>query len=166
MPNTPLWVGGISAILPGMFLRRKTKSARGVGYSYWHLCETVRTARGPRQRVVASLGKLDQTDLTGLRGGWDDLRSLLRGEAPAPKTAELPGLATAASAPPEPSARWERADLSGLRVERTRDFGESYLALSLWHRLELDELLADLLPAGRESVGWAHTAALLTVARF
>ncbi len=27
-------------------------------------------------------------------------------------------------------------------------------------------MLAELLPAGRESVGWSHTAALLTVARF
>jgi transposase len=147
-----------------MFLRRKTKSARGIGYSYWHLCETVRTARGPRQRVVASLGKLDQADVDGLRGGWDDLRSLLRGEPAGAKTAELPGLGAASA--PEPAERWERADVSGLRVERTRDFGESYLGLSLWHRLKLDELLATVLPEGRESVAWAHTAALLTVARF
>ena len=122
-------------MLAGMFLRRKTKSARGVGYSYWHLCETVRTARGPRRRVVASLGKLDQAEPAGWRGGWDDLGSLLRGETPRAKTADLTGLAPSAST--EPSAQWERADISGLRVERTRDFGESYLALSLWHRLKL-----------------------------
>ena len=127
-----------------MFLRCKTKSARGVGY--WHLSETVRTARGPRQRVAVSLGKLDQAEPAGLRGGWDDLGALLRGETPRAKTADLTGLAPAAS--PEPSAQWERADISGLRVERTRDFGESYLALSLWHRLKLDELLGTLLPEG------------------
>lgn len=149
-----------------MFLRRKNKKSRGIGYSYWHLCETVRTARGPRQRVVASLGKLDEAEVAGLRGGWDDLTALLRGEAssPAPRTAELPGLAPAR--PPAPVAQWERADVGGLRVERTRDFGESYLGLALWHRLKLDELLAALLPAGRESVAWSHMAALLTVARF
>jgi len=61
-----------------MFLRRKNKKSRGIGYSYWHLCETVRTARGPRQRVVASLGKLDETEVAGLRDGWDDLTALLR----------------------------------------------------------------------------------------
>lgn len=155
-----------------MFLRRKNKSVRGVGYSYWHLCETVRTARGPRQRVVASLGKLDQAELAGWRGGWEDLPALLRGETPAPgpATAVLPGFAVGegvnavdadVSAP-----RWEQADLRALRVERSRDFGECYLALSLWHRLGLDGLLAGLLPAGREAIGWAHVAALLTVARF
>lgn len=133
-----------------MFLRRKNKKSRGIGYSYWHLCETVRTARGPRQRVVASLGKLDEAEVAGLRGGWDDLTALLRGEAPspAPRTAEFPELASAP--PPVPAAQWERADVGGLRVERTRDFGESYLGLALWHRLKLDELLAALLPAGRE----------------
>ena len=62
-----------------MFLRRKNKNVRGVGYSYWNLCETVRTDRGPRQRVVASLGKLDEAQIAGLKGGWDDLPALLRG---------------------------------------------------------------------------------------
>ena len=156
-------------MLPGMFLRRKTKSARGVGYSYWHLCRTVRTARGPRQQVVASLGKLDPAESTGLRGGWDDLPALLRGETPPsrPLTAPLPGFgALDENASAAAASRWEPADLCALRVERSRDFGECYLALSLWHRLGLDKLLGELLPAGREQVGWAHTAALLTVARF
>jgi transposase len=157
-------------MLPTMFLRRKTKSARGVGYSYWHLCRTVRTARGPRQQVVASLGKLDAAQVAGLRGGWDDLPALLRGETPAPKpdTAPLPGLGASSDSPGDSAAtsRWQPTDLSALRVERSRDFGEPYLALSLWHRLKLDTLLGELLPIGRESVGWAQTAALLTVARF
>lgn len=166
VPNAPLFAGAFSAMMPGVFLRRKNKQHRGVGYSYWHLCETVRTARGPRQRVVASLGKLDEAEAGGLRGGWDDLPALLRGEAPAARatTAPLPGVGMDnASTPP---AQWEQVDVRGVRVERTRDFGECYLALALWHRLKLDELLAGLLPAGRESVGWSQVAALLTVARF
>ena len=148
-----------------MFLRRKNKQARGIGYSYWHLCETVRTARGPRQRVIASLGKLDEAQVAGLRGGWEDLPALLRGETPStpPTTAHLPGLEPPARSSPAP---WEQADLRHLRVERSRDFGESYLGLALWHRLRLDELLSELLPAGREAVAWPHVAALLTVARF
>ncbi len=164
MPNAPLWGGAFSAKIAGVFLRRKTKQHRGVGYSYWHLCETVRTARGPRQRVVASLGKLDEEEAAELRSGWDDLPALLRGETPAERTttSPLPGVAT-----DEPGAvRWEQVDVRGVRVERTRDFGEGYLGLALWHRLKLDQLLTGLLPAGREAVGWSQVAALLTVARF
>jgi transposase len=146
-----------------MFLRRKTKAVRGVGYSYWNLCETYRTARGPRQRVVASLGKLDENELIGLKGGWEDLPALLRGEEPAspPAPAHLPGFA-----PASPPGQWEQVDVRNLRVERTRDFGEPYLALALWHRLRLDQLLAELLPTGREAIAWSQVAALLTVARF
>ena len=147
-----------------MFLRRKTKQHRGVGYSYWHLCETVRTARGPRQRVVASLGKLDQEEAGALRDGWDDLPALLRGETPVARTTTSPLPGVAADEPG--AARWEQVDVRGVRVERTRDFGEGYLGLALWHRLKLDQLLAGLLPAGREAVGWSQVAALLTVARF
>jgi transposase len=164
VPNAPLWGGAFSAKIAGVFLRRKTKQHRGVGYSYWHLCETVRTARGPRQRVVASLGKLDEEEAAELRSGWDDLPALLRGETPAERTttSPLPGVAT-----DEPGAvRWEQVDVRGVRVERTRDFGEGYLGLALWHRLKLDQLLTGLLPAGREAVGWSQVAALLTVARF
>jgi transposase len=156
--------GAFSARIAGLFLRRKTKQHRGVGYSYWHLCETVRTARGPRQRVVASLGKLDEEEAGALRDGWDDLPALLRGETPAARTTTSPLPGVAADEPG--AARWEQVDVRGVRVERTRDFGEGYLGLALWHRLKLDQLLAGLLPAGREAVGWSQVAALLTVARF
>ena len=103
-----------------MFLRRKTKAVRGVGYSYWNLCETYRTARGPRQRVVASLGKLDENELIGLKGGWEDLPALLRGEEPAspPAPAHLPGFA-----PASPPGQWEQVDVRNLRVERNTRTG-------------------------------------------
>ncbi len=164
--------------MSGLFLRRKTKSSGGVGYSYWHLCRTVRTARGPRQQVVAWLGKLEESEEVALRGGWDNLPSWLRGETPPPRviTATLPGLGaspegnSSSGSNPKPNSapasRWEPADLRALRVERSRDFGECYLALSLWHRLGLDALRTELLHAGRELVGWAHTAVLLTVTLF
>jgi hypothetical protein len=173
-----------------MFLSRISKSVRGADYSYWHLCQTVRTARGPRRRIVASLGKLDASECESLRGSWDDLHALLRGEAPAapaakpraPRahTAPLPGFdspsgaaaplasstAAAAAALQQPARGWELGALEELRVERCRDFGVCYLALSLWHRLGLDRLLAELLPRGREALDWARAAALLAVARF
>jgi transposase len=178
-----------------MFLSRTTKSAGGADYSYWNLCVTERTARGPRRRVVASLGKLDEAEINSLQGSWDDLGALLRGEPPAsavvkprPRTALLPGFdasdspaapAGSPAAPATPAAPisqpqsqpresrgWVLADPAAVRVERCRDFGQCYLALALWHRLGLDKLLAQLMPRARESVGWSHAAALLAVARF
>ena len=68
-------------------------------------------------------------------------------------------------ASPRPS-QWTPVDLSALRVERVRDFGEVYLALALWQRLGLHTLLRELIEPGRESVSWELIACILTVARF
>ncbi len=51
------------------------------------LCESVRTERGPRQRVVATLGKLDDSDL---RAGYDPIEALRDGRQPWPRRQELP----------------------------------------------------------------------------
>ena len=45
-----------------MYLRRKSKMVKGARYDYWALVESARTARGPCQRVVASIGKLPGLD--------------------------------------------------------------------------------------------------------
>jgi transposase len=54
----------------------------------------------------------------------------------------------------------------GTRVERVREFGAVYIALSLWRRLGLHTLLRELLPDGREDVPWETMASVLTIARF
>jgi hypothetical protein len=48
------------------------------------LYESRRTASGPRQHVVATLGKLDARDLASVGdddAGWDDFAALLEGRA-------------------------------------------------------------------------------------
>ena len=55
--------------------------------------------------------------------------------------------------------------LKGVRVERSRQFGEVYLALALWRGVGLEELCKRLLPAGQERVAWAKMAAVLVTAR-
>jgi transposase len=144
-----------------MFLRKNRKSANGEVYEYWTLCETVRTELGPRQRVVATLGKLTEQDLAA---GWEDIEALLEGRKPAPRQLLLEkGKDT--SSPPS-SAQWEMADLANLSVERVREFGSVYLALALWRRLGLHDLLSELMDSGRETVPWAEVAAVLTAGKF
>jgi transposase len=142
-----------------MFLRKNRKRFGGDLYEYWTLCETVRTERGPRQRVVASLGKFSDEDFLA---GWEDLEALLEGRRPAARQMLLGETGAAADARPG----WELADLSNLRIERARDFGSVFLALALWRRLGLHRLLEELLEPGREEVSWADVAAVLTVGKF
>jgi hypothetical protein len=141
-----------------MFLRRHRKRAGGETCDYWSLVKTVGTARGPRHQVVARLGKLDGAQVAAAHS-WQDVDALLAGHAPLPQL-EL-GTPRAAAAP-----CWREVDLSGVRVERLRQFGRVYLGLALWRRLGLHTVLQKLLPAGREDLGWDVLACVLTLGRF
>lgn len=142
-----------------MFLRRNRRSVDGQTYEYWTLVRTVRTAKGPRQEVVASLGKTPGLDQR-TRHGWDSISDLLEGRSPT-QQGEL-GRAFAQEPPPQ----WAQVDLRGVSVERVRDFGQIYLALSLWRRLGLHTILKEIIEPGEEDVPWELTACILTIARF
>jgi hypothetical protein len=143
-----------------MFLRRNRRIVDGETYEYWTLVRTVRTARGPRQEIVATLGKEPGLDRR-TRHGWEDVTDLLEGRAPTPEQGRLGQPLADAS-----RAQWTQVDLRGVRVERVRDFGQVYLALSLWRRLGLHQLLRELIEPGQEEVPWELTACILTLARF
>jgi transposase len=139
-----------------VFLRRFERRKDGKVNTYWALVESYRTAKGSRQRVVAYLGELKADE----QSGWATLGRNIDGKPPpAPTLFDPPGEeATNADA-----AVW--VELRGVRMERLREFGAPWMALGLWRLLELDVLLARLLPAGREDVPWATVAAILTSAR-
>jgi transposase len=124
------------------------------------LVKTVRTAKGPRQEVVATLGKEPGLE-SRTRHGWEQVADLLEGNPPRPVQGQL-----GQSLDSAPQAQWAQVDLRGVRVERVRDFGQIYLALSLWRRLGLHKLLQEIIEPGREEVPWELTACILTVARF
>lgn len=146
-----------------MFLRRNRRTLKGETYEYWTLCKTVRTANGPRQQVVATLGKTP-----GLEGrcrhGWEQIADLLDGRISAPVQDRFEGPLKGPIEVPRP--QWAQVDVRGVRVERVRDFGQVYLGLSLWRRLGLHTLLRELIEPGAEQVPWEQTACILTLARF
>lgn len=143
-----------------MFLRRNRRTVDGESYEYWTLVKTVRTARGPRQEIIATLGKEPGLE-SRTRQGWEDVVDLLEGRSSAPVQGQLGQPLASVSRP-----QWAQVDLRGVRVERVRDFGQVYLALSLWRRLGLHTLLEELIEGGREQVPWELTACILTLARF
>lgn len=140
-----------------MFLKRQRRHVRGETYEYWTLVKTVRTARGPRHQLVARLGKLDSEQLRAARG-WNDVEALLEGREPSMQL-EFGDI-------PAPVPKWCEVDVSGVRVERLRQFGRVYLGLALWRRLGLHKLLEELLPAGMQRVGWDLIACVLVLGRF
>ena len=139
-----------------MFLRRNRRRKNGETYEYWTLVESVRTVRGPRQRIVATLGKLPGLD-GETRVGWEHIAEILDG-----KVRQRDFLKPVEPDPPE----WATVDLQGLSVERLRRFGEVYLGLALWRRLGLDRFFNDSMAPGREEIPWATMTCILTLARF
>ncbi len=139
-----------------MYLRRYGKKAGGEEYGYWSLVESVRTARGPRQRIVATIGKLPDFDKEE-RFGWQEIKQLLTGN---PRQQNC--LFEKAQEPPT----WATIDINRVSVERLRSFGDIYLALLLWNKLGFAEFCKEQMPNGRESVQRSLMACILTVARF
>jgi transposase len=143
-----------------MFLKRRTRRKNGERYEYWELTRTVRTASGPRHETVAYLGKLEENDARR-RYGWSDLDALLEGREPDVQLAlDLPGTRL------EPAPAWRRVNVRGIRVERVREFGRVWVALSVWRRLGLHRLLADAIADGQADVGWDLVACILAMGRF
>jgi len=131
-----------------MYLRRCHRIKDGKRHAYWALVESYRTARGPRQRVVAWIGELDPRGRLAIRqheaeGNAGYQRCFFEDEEP----------------------EWIEVDLKRIAVERTFKFGGPWLGLELLRRLGLEEFVAEMLPAGREEVPWAIMAMVLVLGR-
>jgi len=128
-----------------MYLRRCYRQKDGKRHAYWALVESYRSARGPRQRVVAYLGEMDAAGRIGVRSAVDPAAGRQRGLFE------------------QQQQRWVEVDLSAVRVENSRGFGGPWLELC--RRLGLSEFLARHLPRSRAEIPWSTMAQVLLVGR-
>ena len=140
----------------GMYLRRNRKKKGETEYEYWSLVESVRSKRGPRQRVVATIGKLPGLD-TEERIGWQEIGRILSGK-PRPEA----GLFEKEEEAPS----WATVDVRRVSVERLRHFGDVYLGLHLWNKLGFSEFCKKHMNEGREEIAWSVMTCILVLARF
>jgi transposase len=129
-----------------MYLRRCYRAKDGKRHAYWALVKSVRTARGPRQQVVAYLGDMDERGRLGVRQaarGGADPQQLFDGESP----------------------RFVEVNLDAVRVENCRAFGGPWLGLQILRKLGLIELLPKLIAPGREEIPWPMMAWVLVLSR-
>jgi len=131
-----------------MFIRQCYRKKNGKRHAYWALVESYRTARGPRQRTVAYLGRLDDSDRRGVKHFAD-------GAGP---RRQMPLF-------DEDEPKWVQVDAKRVRVERCLDFGGPWLALELMDSLGLGELLEKLTPSGREDIPWPLMSQVLVLSR-
>jgi transposase len=133
-----------------MYLRHTIRKKDGKVHRYWCLVRSVRVGRRVIQQTVAHLGELDEH-------GRVEARALARRLIGAPEQAQLFEDGSEHMTVP--------VRLKGIRIERSRRFGDVYLALALWRGTGLEELCERLLPAGKERISWSKMAAILVAAR-
>src|ERR1700736_5199542 len=133
-----------------MYLRHTIRKKDGRVHRYWCLVRSVRVGHRVIQQTVAHLGELDEH-------GRVEARALARRLIGAPEQAQLFEDGSEHMTVP--------VRLKGIRIERSRRFGDVYLALALWRGTGLAELCERLLPAGKERISWAKMAAVLVAAR-
>jgi transposase len=134
-----------------MYLRHAIRKKDGKVHRYWCLVRSVRVGRRVIQQTVAHLGELDEQ-------GRLEARALARRLIGTPDQAQLFNDGSEQLTVP--------VRLKGIRIERSRRFGDVYLALALWRGTGLEDLCVRLLPIGKERIAWAKMAAVLVMARF
>jgi len=133
-----------------MYLRHTIRKKDGKVHRYWRLVRSVRVGRRVIQQTVAHLGELDEH-------GRLEARALARHLIGAPEQARLFDDSSRDVA--------VAVRLNGIRLERSRQFGDVYLALALWRGTGLATLCERLLSVGKERVAWEKMAAVLVAAR-
>jgi hypothetical protein len=128
-----------------MFLKPCYRERQGKRHAYWALVESVRTARGPRHRVVAYLGQMHESRRRGVKAAA--------------------GQAEAATLFDPAESSYAEVDVRKVRVERCLDFGGPWLGWQLFKKLDLLKALEEILPSGREEIPWPLMAAVLVLCR-
>lgn len=131
-----------------MFIRPCYRKKNGKRHAYWALVQSYRSGRGPRQRVVAYLGQMDQAGRLGIKNAAQNnncgRQKLLFDEA-------------------EPE--WVEVNAGKVRVENSLSFGGPWLALELIHQLGLHEFLAATLSLGKEQIPFSIMSLILIICR-
>jgi transposase len=132
-----------------MYIRKSSRTTKGKTYFNYVLVESVLTPKGPRQKVICSLGDLrprPQADwlalahkLTSALSGQADL---LPPQAPDPELQELVAKVQSARSPSVGNSDLLAVHVDQVRAEESREAGPVHVGYQFWLRLGLDSILA------------------------
>ena len=118
-------------------------------YKYLHLVESIRTEKGPRQRLILNLGKID-LDPSQYHSLARRIEDILTGqisfyEVPL-KIEKIARRATTrifdkTSRKEVKDTDFKEVDIASLKTMRSRTFGGEYLCNSIWEELQINNFL-------------------------
>src|SRR5579859_8049711 len=137
-----------------MYIRMTVKSHKGKTYTNYLLVESVATPKGPRQRIICSLGSLAPAP----HEQWLDLacrlESSLQGQSSlTPADPQVESLAekvrqarnSRAAKPPQPRPATDptlAVDTARVTIEQAREAGSVHVGHQMWQQLGLSEILS------------------------
>ena len=130
-----------------MFVRAKRRFKDGKEHRYWSVVENCRNRDGRVvQRQVLYLGEINDSQ----RAAWCRSIEVLQGDSgPVPMA-----LFADDREAPELECETVRINVKDLSLQRPRQWGACWLALTLWDRLELDRFWGPRLPVSRQGTRW------------
>jgi len=134
-----------------MYLRHSRVKKNGKTHTYWRLVKSERVGSRVRQVTVAQLGELDAEG----RAQAKELAEHFLG----PRSRQRDLFEDIEKVEPL------KVLIDKVRVERSRSFGDVWLAWQLWRTLGLDVFCETVFDDGRERVPWPEVAAILVLAR-
>ena len=132
-----------------MYIRKSSRTYKGKTYSNYVLVESILTPKGPRQKIICSLGDLSPRPqaewlelarkLTSALSGQADL---LAPRTPDPEFQDLLDKVHAAVPPARSASDLLAVHVDQVRTEESREAGPVHAGYQFWRRLGLDGILA------------------------
>src|SRR5712692_189601 len=129
-----------------MYLRQTTRRYKDKTYTNHLLVESIQTPKGPRQRIICSLGSLEPAPAEAWLGVAHKLEAALQGQASLPGAAPIDALAEHVRRGPRrarlgaPAAIIE-VEADRVAMEASREAGPVHVGHQMWQQLRIDPIL-------------------------
>ncbi len=125
-----------------MYLRKTTRRYKDKTYTNHLLVESVHTARGPRQRIICSLGSLEPAPAEAWLGMAHKLEAALQGQESLPgSAAAIADLTEQARRGTRPARATIELDVDHVAMEESREAGPVHVGHQVWQQLRIDPIL-------------------------
>src|SRR5881397_3757322 len=131
-----------------MYIRKSTRTYKGKTYTNYLLVESVQTPKGPRQRIICSLGSLEPGPAEEWLGLAHKLHCALKGQQSLPESSEQIQECVEKARKKNRSREARSGSLIAvaaeeIEIEQAREAGPVHAGHQLWNQLGLNSILQE-----------------------
>jgi transposase len=126
-----------------MYLRKTTRRYKDKTYANHLLVESIQTPKGPRQRIICSLGSLEPAPVETWLGVAHKLEAALQGQPSLPGATPIDTLVEQAKRGTRRARLGATLEVEADRVamEESREAGPVHVGHQMWQQLRIDQIL-------------------------